>query len=103
MEMTQKRLSCEEIYSRIVRGKDPETGQTVYYYYLVPFKEKVFFYAPKGFTEAFNRGEVNEVILRPDFTNPKKCIFILFKTYSGYVENRLEQKNTLQKARYKTL
>lgn len=94
--ITLTKLSCEEIYSRIVRSKDKETGQTVYFYYLVPFKEKVFFYPPKGFSEAMDKGEVNEVTLKPDFTNKQKCILVSFRTYSGVIENSFNRRNILR-------
>lgn len=97
--MTARKLSYDEIYSRIFRSKHPETEQTVYYYYLVPFKEKVFFYPIRGFAEALDRGEVEEIILRPDLTDPEKCIMISFKPYDGYIRNRLARKNALEKAR----
>lgn len=91
------RLSCDEIYSRVVRSKDPQTEQTVYLYYLVPFKEKVFFWPQRGFTEAFDSGELSEISIRPDFIIKDKYILISFITYTGRIETRERRKNLLRK------
>ncbi len=99
MEMTYRKLAYDEIYARIVRGKDPSTGQTVYFYYLVPFKEKVFFFPLRGLAEALDRGEVCEITLKPHDVDKNRCILVSYKVYPSYVENKLWKKNMEQKLR----
>lgn len=70
-------LSCEEIYSRIVKRNDSAS----YWYYTEPFKKKVFFFPNRGFYDEWIKGNVREIILVPDVVNPNKMIMMDFKTY----------------------
>jgi hypothetical protein len=71
-------LSCEEIYSRIVKRNDSAS----YYYYTEPFKEKVFFFPLLGFYDQWVKGNVREIILVPHITDPERMVMMDFKTYN---------------------
>lgn len=70
-------LSCEEIYTRVIKKQDA----ACYYYYTVPFKEKVFFYPLRGFLDDFMGGYVSEIVLVPHVADPERMEMLSYKTY----------------------
>lgn len=71
-------LSYEEIYGRIVKRNDSAS----YYYYTVPFKEKVFFFPLRGFYDEWIKGNVREIILVPHPADKERMVMMDFKTYN---------------------
>lgn len=82
-------LSCEEIYGQIVKRNDSPS----YYYYIVPFKEKVFFFPILGFYENFMKGNVREITLAKHDADPNRMLMLGYKTYSQEKANQKRRYN----------
>lgn len=76
-------LSCEEIYSRVVKRNDSAS----YYYYIVPFKEKVFFFPISGFYEHFMKGNICEITLMNHEADPDRMVMVSYKTHTQEIAN----------------
>ncbi len=80
-------LSAEQIYSRLVKAR----GDGKYYYYLIPFTEKISFFATHDFEFAHTTGELKEITL----TKMTNTLYKL-KDFECYVNIITKQEKALR-------